>query len=635
MSDNDAPGGEAGNAAPDSRDKGPEPEYFRGERGRTVPRSAWWILAVGLVLLLAFVIARPTWFERDDDDDNLDVPADRYYAKSLSSAGDDDGVWLSDDSPSTSLLVTFPADSERTETRLKLVGTSQVAEDSVVFLTIRMDGQQVYKSELPSGTNPLEALIDVPEQQSSDGQVRIQAQVQGTLSDRTCLPDHSAGMQVHLDSASVVEAALDEPIHTVRDAVVSWDRRITIVLADSGDEWRATAAQLGIALTRAGHEVTYSEEVPDSDVQNTILVGPQQVLNDLQWSTSSDEASGSIQLGSVKNAAVVGVLEPDGALVARFLTTPPLSTADSDQTDPQVLATAPPGGNEVGLDEFGTDMSVVQIEESHRWGAGYSLADLPGGRLPQAVRVAFTLPASPDDLTWILNVQLNGQLIDSRRLNASGTSVIALPPSAQLLENSLTLTVQRDRDLGGCDVRLTTYPMQLQTSSALILGDDPGAGFTAVPRDLAGGFVVYVPDADPAGAVDQLNAITPVLTKFIPAQYDPEFRWNADPAPGSPFVLVGQSPGVNTSVRLVGGRLEAGPATPNLNISSFDNGMIVEPTSSGAGGLVVQYEGSPGEIALPAFGNEPSQVVTGQGSFAVYPDGTTRSSDPATANPTR
>lgn len=640
MSDDDTPDGDVGPDGPTEdvgRGDQPEREYFPGERGRSVPRSAWWVLAVAVVLLLALVVVRPSWFERDADDTGLDVPADRHYTKSLSGAGDEDGVWLTDDSPSSSFLVTFPADSGRDQTRLSLTGTTQVAQDSVVFLIVRMDGQQVFKGELPRGTNELEKLIDVPEQLSSDGRVRIQTLVQGTLDNRTCTPDHSAGMQVHLDEASVVEAALDQRVHTVRDAVVSWDRRVTVVVADTGDPWRTTAAQLGIALTRTGHEVTFSGEIPGKDVQNTILVGPPQAVDDLDWS-GSEESGDGIVLGTVEKSPVVAVMKPDGALISRFLTTPPVSTADTDHTDPHTLTTVPAAGDEVGLDTLGADTGVVQIAEDHSWRTEYSVADVPGGRLPQAVRVAMTLPASPDDVTWMLNVEFNGRLIDSRRLNPSGTqATITLPPSAQRLENSLTLKVQRDRDLGGCDVRVTTYPMQLETNSALILGDDPGAGFTAVPRELARGFAIYLPGSPPSGALDQLNAIVPLLTKFTPAHYDPEFKWNEEPTADRPFILIGESATVDPVVRLTDGRIEAGPATPNLNISTFDNGMIVEPATNNTGthGLVVQYAGTPGKITLPAFGNEPAQVISGQGSLTVYPDGTTRPSDPATAHRAR
>ncbi len=539
-----------------------ESGYFRGERGRTVPRSAWWILAAALALLLVFVLVRPVWFTRDVDDTSLDVPADRHYTKSLSGAGYDDGVWLTDDSPSTTFAVTFPADSAREQTRLRLTGTTQVAQDSVVFLTVRMDGQQVYKSELARGdANELNLMVDVPEQLSSDGQVRVQVQVEGTLDNRTCTPDHAAGMQVHLDPASVVEAALSERVHTVRDAVVSWDRRLTLVLADQSDEWRGAAAQMGIALTGAGYEVTYSETMPGSGVQNAVALAPPKGWQASAGPPRREQTGASFSARSTthrswacwrRTATDLAVSDRPAGCHCRFR--PERSAGARHHT-------ARWERGEPGCAR--ADTSVVQIAEDHRWRIGYSLADLPGGRLPQSVRVAMALPASPDDLTWILNVQLNGQLVESRRLDeTSAQAVIELPASAQLLENTLTLTVQRDRDLGGCDVRVTTYPMQLEAASALVLGDDPGAGFTALPRTLAPGFAVYWPEAAQSSAVDELNATVPVLTTFIPTHYDPVFEWNSQPAPGRPFVLIGQSPDVNPPVRIQDGRIVAGSETP-------------------------------------------------------------------------
>ncbi|QSE40343.1 hypothetical protein JXX30_23900 [Rhodococcus erythropolis] len=633
--DTDGPGADPSDGKPGSGAKDAEPEYFPGERGRSVPRSAWWVLAAAVVLLLVFVFVRPLWFTRDVDDNSLDVPADRHYTKSLSGAGFDDGVWLTDDSPSTSFDVTFPVDSAREQTRLRLTGTSQVARDSVVFLIVRMDGQQVYKSELNTGETGLDVMVDVPGQLSSDGQVRVQVQVQGTLDNRTCTPDHAAGMQVHLDPTSVVEAALSEPVHTVRDAVVSWDRRLTVVLVDQSDQWRTAAAQMGIALTRAEYEVTYSDRLPGEGDENVVMVGPTDALVDQGWSATEGQA-GSITLGKAQGTAVVAMTQPNGDLISRFLTTPIVSTADSERSDPQALVTKPLSGNDVALDALGGDTSVVQVTENHRWRIGYSLADLPGGRLPQSVRVGMQLPASPDDLTWILNVQLNDQLVDSRRLDraTSVETVIALPTSSQLLENTLTLSIQRDRDLGGCDVRVTTYPMQLETSSALVLGDDPGIGFTAVPRTLAPGFAVYRPDASSVSAVDELNAVVPVLTKFIPNGYDPEFLWNSQPAPGQPFVLIGQSPEVNPPVRIDNGRILAGAEQSTLDISSFDDGMVVETATSttGAGGLAIQFVGEPGKIPVPPFGTESARLMTAQGSVIVNADGTTGPGAPARAN---
>ncbi|MEE4023969.1 hypothetical protein V1Y59_12855 [Gordonia sp. PKS22-38] len=611
----------------------PEDEYFTGERGRRIPRAALVVFGIALVVLLVFVFARPGWFTRDVGDHSLHVPSERHFVKSLAGAGREDGVWLTDDSPSSSFLVTFPADSPREETRVHLQGDTKVAEDSIVFLTVRMDGQQVFKEELPRGDNDLDEYIDVPDQIAADGQVRVQMRVDGDLTDQQCTADRSTGMQVHIAADSVAEAALSEPVHTVRDAVVSWDRDVTVVVPDQSDEWRTAAAQMGIALTQAGHDVTFSAAMPESDADDVLLAGPPAGLTDLGW-TAPDQAEGALAVGTVDDTPVLAATEPDGSVLASFLTENPVATADSAATDPRSVPAAAPSGNEVGVAALGADTSVTDVMDTQNWRMRYSLTDLPGGRLPQAIRVALQLPATPDDLTWVMNTELNGQLLQSRRLTQStGEAVVPLPAAAQLLNNDLTISVLRDRDLGGCDVRVTPYPMQLLPSSAVQMGNDPGAGFTALPRVLAPGFAVHVPDSVDADAITQLDAIVPVLATFVPSHYNPEFRWGAAPAPGQPYIVVGESPGVNTMVRIVDGRIEAGPATPALDITSFETGMVIQ-TATGPGdarGLSIQYAGAPGGMALPAFGRETAEVVTAQGSFAVNPDGSTVPSDQASA----
>ncbi|NLU65430.1 hypothetical protein HCA61_24695 [Rhodococcus sp. HNM0563] len=605
-------------------------EYFAGEKGRSVPKSAWVVLAVALVALLAFFLLRPTWFTRDADDHSLHVPADRHFIKTLAGSGHADGVWLTDDSPSTSYLVTLPADSERSQTRLHLAGTSQIPDNSTVFLSVSMDGQQVFNNKLATGENEVDAYIDVPDQIAADGQVRVQVRAVGTRHDETCTPDHSSGLLVHLGPDSMVEAALTEPVHTVRDAVVSWDRDMTIVLADDGTEWRTAAAQMGIALTRAGHEVTFASDVPEPDGRSTILVGPDDALREEGWAGPDDAAEG-IVVGRLSDSPVLAVTTSDGGQISRYLTSPTVTTADGADADPRAISTPPLGGDRVPLEALGADTSVGQITETRRWQIGYSLSDLPEGRLPQSVSANFQLPASPPDLTWILNVELNGALVASHRLNdTAGRVTIPLPPGRELLENAMTLSVERDRDLGGCDVRVTSYPIQLQADSTLDLGADPGAGFTTVPWTLAPGFAVYVPEDAGDRVVEQLNAIIPTITKFTPANENPDFLWNEHPATGRPFIVIGSTPDVTSPANLSDGRIVAGPDHAALDIPTFDNGLLVETatSTSGAGGVMIQALGSIGHTQLPTFGHEVAQVITQQGSFTIDGDGTVATDPP-------
>ncbi|MFW0793558.1 hypothetical protein AAFP30_07085 [Gordonia sp. CPCC 205515] len=605
-------------------DKPAKKEYFRAEHGRNVPKSAWAVLGLAVVVLFAFILARPSWFTRDAGDDSIHVPPERHFTKTLAASGQPDGLWLTDDSPSASYLVALPADSARSHTRLHLVGSSQVPTDSTIFLSVKMDGQEVSKTELPTGQHDIDSFYAIPDQIASDGQVRVQVTASGTRDNQHCTTDHSAGIAVHLAPDSLVEAALAEPVHTIRDAVASWDRQVTVVLTDRGNTWRSTAAQMGMSLTRAGHEVVFADHLPDADIDNAILLGPADTLkSQTGWTTTQDMGNG-VAVGTANNTPVLGVTEPDGTLISSFLTDPTVATADSASSDPSAVTSPTVTGDRVPLASLGADMSSGQITETKRWRINYSLTDLPGGRIPAAVDVDIALPASPDDIRWLLNVDLNGTLAASRNLNTTGGKTsIPLPAQNALLDNTVTLSVQRDRDLGGCDVRITPYPMQLQPGSQLVLGTDPGAGFTAAARAMASGVSVYLPNTD-ADPIQQLNAIVPTLTEFVPAQYDPPFAWNQQPAAGKPFILVGDSPTVTTPVAIRDGRILSEPDGRTLNIPAFQNGLVVS-TATGATrapGLAIDYVGGIGDSTLPDFGTEVAQVVTAQGSFAVNADGT-------------
>lgn len=592
-------------------------DYFPGEKNRRVPRAAWWVLAAACVLLLVFLVIRPEWFTRNPDDTSLHVPADRHFSKTVAELGHSDGLWLNDDAPTTSFTVTMPVDSTRSSTRIHLRGDTQVAQDSTAFLSVTADGTQVYRSELPRGDNSLDAIVDLPDSTADDGRVRLQIRTDGSLHNQTCATDHSPGLNVHVAPDTVVEAALDQPVHTVRDVVASWSRHIRVLLADQEDQWRTAAAQLGIALTQAGYGVTYTGTLPDDDGDDVVLVGNADELSRIGWKTDSADPAA---VGSVGDSRLLGIRSPTPAAVMQFLTSPAVSVNDTAGSDPRQVPVAKPTGNDVALGDLGADLSPTTITENHSWRASYALADLPGGRLPQAIRSTWQLPAGPDDLNWILNVTLNGQLIDSKRL-AGGTPTVTtpLPASAQRVDNSLTLMVQRDRDIGGCDVRVTPYSIALQPTSILQLGNDPGAGFTSLPRILSPGFAVYVTATAPEGSIDTLNSTIPIIAEFVPAQMLPNFIWGAASPPDKPFVLLGSAPGIGTAASLTNGRLITG-APPALDTNAFSNGAVVACGTVGneIRGLVVQWAGTLGDsLGAPSFGNEAAQVITAHGGFAV------------------
>ena len=593
---------------------------------RRIPRSAWWVAGIALAMVSVLVFARPSWFSQTPDQDELAVSGDRHFTKSLAALGNQDGIWLTSDVTSTVFTVPLPVDSGHRAPRLRLSGSTQVAQDSTVFLMVYFDGKQVYEEQLARGDNRLDRAIDIPSQAAEDGRVRVQVRTRGALDEQHCTNDPAAGMVVHLEPTTVVEAALAEPVHTVRDAVAALDRRVTLIVTETGPEWFATAALLGMSLTQAGHDVVYTDAIPIGDngsgFSSWVAVGPDRSLSDrLGWTAGDDDAlDASIRVGRLGDRAALAIVKPEPVAVAHFLTSSALVTGDGPASDPVALVTATSPAATVGLADLGVDVSQAQIAESRSWPAAYSLADLPGGRLPKALRVGLRLPASSEDITWILNVSLNGELIASRRLEAlTDTVEVPIPPESQRLRNDLKVTVQRDRTTGGCTVRTTTYPIQLTSESALVLGDDPGAGFTALPQKFAGGLDVRLPaDADPPAV---LTAAVPVLSDFVGRDAYPKLQWhNGIEDIRGAFVAITTDEGARTEapIGIVDGRLTSGhPAT--LDLTPFRDGTLIQ--CAGAAGLSVNVKGDPGALATPSLGRECVRLVTAGGSFALSSSG--------------
>jgi hypothetical protein len=313
---------------------------------RRIPRSAWWVAGIALAMVSVLVFARPSWFSQTPDQDELAVSGDRHFTKSLAALGNQDGIWLTSDVTSTVFTVPLPVDSGHRAPRLRLSGSTQVAQDSTVFLMVYFDGKQVYEEQLARGDNRLDRAIDIPSQAAEDGRVRVQVRTRGALDDQHCTNDPAAGMVVHLEPTTVVEAALAEPVHTVRDAVAALDRRVTLIVTETGPEWFATAALLGMSLTQAGHDVVYTDAIPTGDngsgFSSWVAVGPDRSLSDrLGWTAGDDDAlDASIRVGRLGDRAALAIVKPEPVAVAHFLTSSALVTGDGPASDPVALVTA-------------------------------------------------------------------------------------------------------------------------------------------------------------------------------------------------------------------------------------------------------------------------------------------------------
>ena len=176
--------------------------------------------------------------------------------------------------------------------------------------------------------------------------------------------------------------------------------------------------------------------------------------------------------------------------------------------------------------------------------------------MPTEARLELNVPVTADDSRWLVQIQLNGQLLDTAHTRRRGRQEVrvAIPPALEPCATSSSVTLVRDRDLGGCHVRQTTYQVQLHADLALVLGGD-GAGFTAVPAEFADGFDVLLPSSSADEPSASLAGLVPTLAEFSSWQQDLSFAWDSTPL-DRPFFAFGDPPaGVAAPVQVADGRI--------------------------------------------------------------------------------
>lgn len=579
-----------------------------------VPWGAVALLVVAVLVVAGFAVVNPSWFGRDGDGHS----EARAYDKSLLDIGSTDGIRLSDDNAtSQSFTVPVPLDSRLEDPVLTLRGRTEVAASSTIFLRVLVNGDSLYVRELPHGDHPLDVDIDLPQATVDEGLVEVRVRTTGSLDQRRCNLTTELGALVVLEAGRTrLHGELDERAYTVRDAVAELDHRVTVVLPSAADdrEWFETAARLASFLTQQGHDVSYAVELPDEDAGATpVLVGPADALEDLGWEATGDQ--GSVRVGTRGDQSLLGVVEADADVVPTFLTTSAVTTADTSTSAPRTEAVERPTGDRITLAALGADTSVQQITDRRSWRVPYSLADLPGGGVPSDLRLQMLVPPTTDDARWLVQVTLNDELVDSLVLPDVGrqTVVADIPAGRELVRNELVVTLVRDRDVGGCNVRQTPYDVQLMPESALTVGAD-GAGFTAVPGEFADGFDVVLPPGGLDDPTATLAGLVPTLAEFDGWRQQATYRWDGTPG-DRPFLLLGSAPStVAAPVTVDDGRVRA----QGFDLSAFKDGLVVQCVTSGrTPGLAVTPVGRPGDV-VPAYGREQARLVAdGGGGFVV------------------
>ena len=228
------------------------------------------------------------------------------------------------------------------------------------------------------------------------------------------------------------------------------------------------------------------------------------------------------------------------------------SIARSDVIDAVLFEDLSADASMTPLSAFGADTSVQNIANSRTWRMDYALADLPGGRLPEAVSIDLRLSEGPDGFTNLVHTVLNGEMIDSRRLQPGVDSrfAVGLPPHLHNLNNELSITLQRHRDVGGCEISQQRFPVQLSAESGLMLARGAGAaGFTALPPVFSDALLVRLPsEMDAPERLITARVAAESIARFAPRRADLTFEFAVVDNGSSdrvtrPFLAINNMPG--------------------------------------------------------------------------------------------
>lgn len=493
---------------------------------------------------------------------------DGQYEVSLAEAGHEDGLVVSGFPSYASATLPLVRDQKTRAVRLVLSGRQDVSPEAVTALRVTVNGRRVMERVLAPGQRDFDWVFDLSDQLDGFTQARIGVQLAGDVSAQVCHSDRSMGAVVSLAPHSGLEIELEGPLTSVRDVLALSPRHVVIAM-DDGDDWFEIATRLGARLNRNGFVVTMMDladatAAVEAGLEGVVLAGSRENLQRAGFQPVGEGAPAGASLWRRAGATMVAVTDPERTDTVRFLTSELSTIARGASVDPVQFLSAN-GPAMLSLNALGVDTSVQQVADRREWRFDYELANAPQGRIADGVGLDFRLPDGPSGMTTVAHVALNGQLIDSRRLNGSGQVRyrVDLPAQVQGLNNEIAVALQRQREDGGCEISQQRYPVQLASDSALLFdGAHEGRGFTGLPERFADGLDVRLPDMMSAQQRLIVARVTAeALALFAPAdtrlsyQFVPTDNGQSEPVQ-RPFLAINNAPAnVQSPLRVYADRL--------------------------------------------------------------------------------
>ncbi|MBJ3786485.1 cellulose biosynthesis cyclic di-GMP-binding regulatory protein BcsB [Devosia sediminis] len=220
-----------------------------------------------------------------------------------------------------------------------------------------------------------------------------------------------------------------------------------------------------------------------------------------------DRAGLSVHMGAARPGETALVADPDGVVALRA------------EAPARPRATQWP----VSFDQLESDLAIKSFRGARQWLVDFSSADLPGGRMPEAARIALTTAPLAAGGEWAVRVSLNGNLIHSERLPGSTTLIdlnVALPAERLAPPNRLGVELVDTTPRQGSCGQAEQVQAQLLPESALLDMTRAETGWPALIERLSGVASIAL-EADAVLDPQQAAEASALLGKLVPPDMVP------------------------------------------------------------------------------------------------------------------
>ncbi|PYE85969.1 cellulose biosynthesis cyclic di-GMP-binding regulatory protein BcsB [Pseudoroseicyclus aestuarii] len=478
------------------------------------------------------------------------------------------------------------------------------AAEAQRYLQLRAGGRILEVVPLSEeGEAAQEIEVPIPPEAMQGGFVQIGLTYGGGNSDEVCFDPRSAGDFLSIGPESALSLRLD-PARLDSPAAVAalMPARSRVSIGAGVDDAAGLAFALRAAALRGGEAGLVSVQPEAADAP----AAPGWTEARLRLDAAGAEQGGAVTLADVGGAPALVFSGAQPQLALAGLEAPWAGLADAPGLRVDALA---PGGEapqeavSIPLSSLGAGLAPQDIATTGRFEIGFSIDDLPPGRLPRAVALTVGAAPSPRGSGISLSVFLNGSFLGSEAVPPGAPLRLrfALPEALVGRDNALQIIAQRQPEGGGCVAAEQGYPVQILPDSALLLGAAPRADhdFFLMRQEFAAGAAVIL-DTDLTQAPEALlDWLMPLAGSLLPGTgpitvtsgAHPEVEAAAEGQWLPPFLYVSDQP--------------PGGSDPALR---FDEGAAQLVDAEGA----VVYGGD----ALERMG--AVQIVTAQGRPGIW-----------------